>query len=194
MSSFVGYSAALGENSRISSLYATLLSIRRIAVLRRRGLLLRTEYAGSVGLSVCHDRDPCKNGNLVRGLGWVQGTMCYMGNAHLRNLANTIEPSVCGGDAASREMTLTTCYVLKPIGGIPSLGTTCSRRHISSTVPYLCSTRFTASIPRVSMSSFSSFAVQPKHTCVRWSSFALFAILSRRAHVSMTTPSAMSRD
>jgi len=30
--------------------------------------------------------------------------------AHWRNLANTNEPSVCGGDAALCQITLTTCY------------------------------------------------------------------------------------
>jgi len=30
--------------------------------------------------------------------------------AHWRNLVNTIEPSVCGGDAALCQITLTTCY------------------------------------------------------------------------------------
>jgi len=30
--------------------------------------------------------------------------------AHWRNLMNTIEPSVCGGDAALCQITLTTCY------------------------------------------------------------------------------------
>jgi len=33
----------------------------------------------------------------------------YMG-AHWRHLANTIEPSVCGGDAVLCQVTLTTCY------------------------------------------------------------------------------------
>ena len=33
----------------------------------------------------------------------------YMG-AHWRLLANTIEPSVCGGDAVLCQITLTTCY------------------------------------------------------------------------------------
>ena len=32
----------------------------------------------------------------------------YMG-AHWRHLANTIEPSVCGGDAVLCQITLTTC-------------------------------------------------------------------------------------
>jgi len=31
------------------------------------------------------------------------------GGAHWRNLANTTEPSVCGGDAALCQITLTTC-------------------------------------------------------------------------------------
>jgi len=33
----------------------------------------------------------------------------HMG-AHWRHLANTIEPSVCGGDAVLCHITLTTCY------------------------------------------------------------------------------------
>jgi len=41
------------------------------------------------------------------GLGWAEGSMCYM-VAHWRNLANTIEPSVCGGYAALRQ--IITCY------------------------------------------------------------------------------------
>jgi len=73
------------------------------------------------------------------GLGWVQGIMCSMesrgakgvawqlflafvglvarqvapmchrGRAHWRHLPNTIETSVCGGDAAFCQITLTTC-------------------------------------------------------------------------------------
>jgi len=45
------------------------------------------------------------------GLGWAQGSMCYVG-AHWRNLANRIEPSICGwgewsgGDAALCQITL----------------------------------------------------------------------------------------
>jgi len=55
--------------------------------------------------SVCHDREPCKkelNRSRCRlgcGLGWIQGTMYSIGS-HWRNLANTTEPSMCGGDAA----------------------------------------------------------------------------------------------
>jgi len=30
--------------------------------------------------------------------------------AHWRYLANTIEPSMCGGNAALRQITLTTCW------------------------------------------------------------------------------------
>jgi len=33
----------------------------------------------------------------------------YMG-AHWRHLVNTMEPSMCGGDAALCQITLTTCY------------------------------------------------------------------------------------
>jgi len=34
------------------------------------------------------------------------------GSAHWRNLANTIEPSMSGGDAALGQITLTTCYYI----------------------------------------------------------------------------------
>jgi len=33
------------------------------------------------------------------------------GGAYQRNLANTIESSVCGDDAALRQVTLTTCFI-----------------------------------------------------------------------------------
>ena len=50
--------------------------------------------------------------------GWAEGStssvewvpMCLHVRAHWRHLANTIEPSVCGGDAALCQITLTTCY------------------------------------------------------------------------------------
>jgi len=32
------------------------------------------------------------------------------GGAHWRHLANTVEPSVCGGNGAVCQITLTTCY------------------------------------------------------------------------------------
>jgi len=34
----------------------------------------------------------------------------YIRGAHWRHLANTTEPSMCGGDAALCQITLTTCY------------------------------------------------------------------------------------
>jgi len=40
------------------------------------------------------------------------GPMCPHGKARWRHLANTIEPSVCGGDVVSCEITLTTCCIL----------------------------------------------------------------------------------
>jgi len=35
--------------------------------------------------------------------------ICLHGRAHWRNLASTTEPSVCGGDAALFQITLTSC-------------------------------------------------------------------------------------
>ena len=46
------------------------------------------------------------------GLGWVEGSMCYMGT-QWRNLVNTYEPSVCISDVALCWITLITCFVLK---------------------------------------------------------------------------------
>ena len=34
----------------------------------------------------------------------------YIWDVHWRHLANTTEPSMCGGDAALCQITLTTCY------------------------------------------------------------------------------------
>jgi len=34
----------------------------------------------------------------------------YIWGAHWRHLANTTEPSMCGGDVALCKITLTTCY------------------------------------------------------------------------------------
>jgi len=62
-----------------------------------------------VGLSVCHDRDswalqkPLNRSRccLVCGLFWVQwSTYVLVGGAQWRHLANTTEPSMCGGNAA----------------------------------------------------------------------------------------------
>jgi len=51
----------------------------------------------------CLNRSICR---LRCGLGWTEGSIirqlaptCPHGRAHWRHLANTIEPSVCGGDA-----------------------------------------------------------------------------------------------
>jgi len=46
------------------------------------------------------------------GLGWAQGNIITWG-AHWSNLANTIEPSVCGGDEAICQLALASC-LLKP--------------------------------------------------------------------------------
>jgi len=48
------------------------------------------------------------SGATLCGLGWAEGSMSYMGT-YWRSLANTIEPSDCGGDAALCQVTLTIC-------------------------------------------------------------------------------------
>jgi len=51
--------------------------------------------------------------------------VCPNRKAHWRHLANTIEPSVCGGDAVLCQITLTTCYYkaneCRPVGVRESL-------------------------------------------------------------------------
>jgi len=39
--------------------------------------------------------------------------LCPHGRAHWHNVENTIEPSICSGDAALCQITLTTCYIVK---------------------------------------------------------------------------------
>jgi len=41
---------------------------------------------------------------------WQVAPMCPNERAHCSHLTNTIEPPVCGGDAALCQITLTTCY------------------------------------------------------------------------------------
>jgi len=54
------------------------------------------------------NRSRCRLGHRLE---WVQGS-CIRWDTHWRHLANTIEPSVCGGYAALCQFTLTTCYVM----------------------------------------------------------------------------------
>jgi len=44
-------------------------------------------------------------------LPWQPFLAFYIWGAHWRHLKNTTEPSMCGGDAALCQITLTTCYV-----------------------------------------------------------------------------------
>jgi len=50
---------------------------------------------------------------LAYGLGWAKESMCWMGS-YWRHLANTFEPSVCGGDAALCQITLLLSAELSP--------------------------------------------------------------------------------
>jgi len=51
--------------------------------------------------------------------GWTDQDAASLG-AHSRHLANTIQPSVCGDDAALCQITLTTCYNFRKGGHAPS--------------------------------------------------------------------------
>ena len=70
--------------------------------------------AWSVCLSVCQNREPCKTAELIEmpfGMCTQVGPRKHVldRGAHLRQLENTTEPSVCGGDAALCQITLITC-------------------------------------------------------------------------------------
>ena len=45
-------------------------------------------------------------------LPWQPFLAFYIWDAHCRHLKNTTEPSMCSGDAALCQITLTTCYSL----------------------------------------------------------------------------------
>jgi len=45
-------------------------------------------------------------------LPWQPFLAFYIWGVHWRHLKNTTEPSMCGGDAALRQITLTTCLFL----------------------------------------------------------------------------------
>jgi len=44
-------------------------------------------------------------------LPWQPFLAFYIWGAHWRYLKNTTEPSMCGGDAALCQITLTTCFI-----------------------------------------------------------------------------------
>jgi len=48
-------------------------------------------------------------------LPWQPFLAFYIWGAHWRHLKNTTEPSMCGGDAALCQITLTTCYYYYPL-------------------------------------------------------------------------------
>jgi len=51
-------------------------------------------------------------------LPWQPFLAFYIWGAHWRHLKNTTEPSMCGGDVALCQITLTTCYCLLECGEI----------------------------------------------------------------------------
>jgi len=74
-----------------------------------------------------HDREPCKTAEPITmpfGL-WTRvgpRNRVLDEGAHWRQLANTTEPSMCGGDAALCQINLTTCSLmsLRPWACVPA--------------------------------------------------------------------------
>jgi len=62
----------------------------------------------------------CRLRLIDRSLLFVRAQNCYgadaYGGAYWRHLANTVEPSVCGGDAALCQITVITCYYRRQRG------------------------------------------------------------------------------
>jgi len=90
--------------------------------------------------SVCHSSEPCKTAELTQmmfGIWTLVGPRKHVfgGGAHWRNLANTIEPSVCGGDVACCQITLTTWPVVEMVHRLATIdmgrkmGVCCSLFH-----------------------------------------------------------------
>jgi len=72
--------------------------------------IVRDRVAWSVRRSVRHNREPCKATEPTRcrlgcGLEWARGNMYWTGVLTGATLANTTEPSMCGGDAALCQIT-----------------------------------------------------------------------------------------
>jgi len=77
--------------------------------------IVTDEVEWSVSRSVCHDREPCKTAEPIEmsfGMWTWVGPSKYVlkWSAHWHHLANTIEPSMCGGDTVLCHIALTTCY------------------------------------------------------------------------------------
>jgi len=73
-----------------------------------------------VGLSMCHSREPRKNGwtnraaVLVKDSGYRPRKHVLGGGAHLRHLASTIEPFMCCGNVASCQWLWPVVYIVRP--------------------------------------------------------------------------------
>jgi len=71
--------------------------------------------ADGVAWSVGHDSEPFKNSCTDRDIVWDVDSGGFKepaldGGAYWRHMANTIEPPVCGRDAAFCQITSTTCF------------------------------------------------------------------------------------
>ena len=98
----------LAGHTDISDWYGATIPNLRL-VWRRRYLPYRFQR---YWMTLCHEL--CKNGWTDRDAVWVVDSggskkACIRWGAHWRHLANTIEPSMCGGDAVYCQITLTTC-------------------------------------------------------------------------------------
>jgi len=81
----------------------------------------KVAWSGCLSLSICCDREPCKTAEPIEMPVWECTLVCQYkhvllllldGGTHWCQLANTIEPSICGSDAALCQLTLTTCYTV----------------------------------------------------------------------------------
>ena len=126
--------------------------------------------------SVCRTSEPCKNGCTDRVAVWdvdsggsKEACVRWGCNLHWRNLTNTIQPSICGGDAACCQITLTTCYY-----------------YVQACQKVFHQTEF--KIHHVSKTSYIRLAITLKHVKRFWYSFAEMLSIKqaiKRCHFTM---------
>jgi len=79
-------------------------------------------------------------------LPWQPFLAFYIWSAHWHHLANTTEPSMCGGDAALCQITLTTCYIF-----LHTHARTHARAHAHTQVVRLCCTLIALGIKMIKL-------------------------------------------
>ena len=107
------------------------------AIIRRKNVLRHARRHSAVSCAKVDRRN--HKFNLIRHV----SPMYPPGRTHWRNLAKAIEPSVCGGDAALCQITLTTCLVFLQRAAMLALQALYLLRQFRPSVrPSVCTRRY----------------------------------------------------